>query len=54
MAGPAGGVPPGLPPEASQQEEALRGDLSEGWDRSLDEFLRDGDKPSLPARFRGG
>ena len=42
------------PAEASQQEEALRGDLSEGWDRSLDELLRDGDTPSLPARLRAG
>ncbi len=42
------------PAEPSQLEEALRGDLSEGWDRSMDELLRDGDKPSLPARLRAG
>jgi len=33
------------PAEAAQLEEALRGDLPEGWDRGLDELFSAGDQP---------
>ena len=33
------------PAEAAQLEEALRGDLTEGWDEGLDELFKAGDKP---------
>ena len=33
------------PNEASQLEEALRGDLPEGWDRDLDYLFKTGDRP---------
>ena len=33
------------PAEAVQLEEALRGDLPEGWDRGLEEFFSAGDQP---------
>jgi len=33
------------PAEAAQLEEALRGDLPEGWDRGLDELFGAGDQP---------
>ena len=33
------------PSEAAQLEEALRGDLPEGWDRGLEDLFKSGDKP---------
>ena len=33
------------PSEAAQLEEALRGDLPEGWDRGLEDLFKAGDKP---------
>ncbi len=33
------------PAEAAQLEEALRGDLPEGWDRGLEELFRAGEQP---------
>ena len=41
------------PADAAQLEEALRGDLPEGWDHGLDDLFKSGDKPMATREASG-